>query len=124
MGEAKRSVSCIPRGFMAAWGRGDAGPVPWRRMYGLLPLPRRRRGREARWKHLARLLTERSADGELVLQRRSDGACVHLGKQCCIIYEQRPAVCRAFDCRVFAAMGLVEHCGPSQQTPHWEFAGN
>jgi Fe-S-cluster containining protein len=59
-----------------------------------------------------------------VLQRRSDGACVHLGKQGCTVYEQRPAVCRTFDCRVFAAMGLVERCGPNHQTPHWEFAGN
>jgi hypothetical protein len=32
-------------------------------------------------------------------------------------------VCRTFDCRVFAAMGLVERCGPSHQTPGWEFAG-
>jgi hypothetical protein len=39
------------------------------------------------------------------------------------VYEQRPAVCRTFDCRVFAAMGPVERCGPSQQTPGWEFAG-
>ena len=75
-------------------------------------------------KRLARLLTERSPDGELVLQRRSDGACVHLGEQGCTVYEQRPAVCRTFDCRVFAAMRLVERCGPNHQTPHWEFAGH
>jgi Fe-S-cluster containining protein len=74
-------------------------------------------------KHLAHLLTERSPEGELVLQRRSDGACVHLGERGCTVYERRPAVCRTFDCRVFAAMGLVERCGPSQQTPGWEFAG-
>ncbi len=41
----------------------------------------------------------------------------------CTVYEQRPAVCRTFDCRVFAAMGLVERCGPSHETPGWEFAG-
>jgi Fe-S-cluster containining protein len=67
-------------------------------------------------KRLAHLLTERSPEGELVLQRRSDGACVHLGERGCTVYEQRPAVCRTFDCRVFAAMGLVERCGPSHQT--------
>jgi len=72
---------------------------------------------------LAHLLTERSPDGELVLQRRSDGACVHLGERGCTVYEQRPAVCRTFDCRIFAAMRLVEHCGPNHETPGWEFAG-
>jgi hypothetical protein len=45
------------------------------------------------------------------------------GERGCTVYEQRPAVCRTFDCRVFAAMGLVEHCGPNHQTPGWEFAG-
>jgi hypothetical protein len=29
MGGDKRSVSCTPRDFLAAWWRGDAGPVPW-----------------------------------------------------------------------------------------------
>ena len=29
------------------------------------------------------LLTERSPNGELVLQRRSNGACVHLGERGC-----------------------------------------
>jgi Fe-S-cluster containining protein len=56
------------------------------------------------------LLTERNRDGELVLRQRSDGACVHLGPQGCTVYEDRPAVC--FDCRIFAAMGAVERCGP------------
>jgi hypothetical protein len=28
VGETKRSVSCTRREFLAAWGRGDAGPVP------------------------------------------------------------------------------------------------
>jgi len=124
MGEAKRSVSCTPRDFLAAWGRGDAGPVPCGACTACCHYPAvvvdERRDR----KRLARLLTERSPDGELVLQRRSDGACVHLGEQGCTVYEQRPAVCRTFDCRVFAAMGLVERCGPNHQTPHWEFAGH
>ena len=74
-------------------------------------------------KRLAHLLTERSPEGELVLQRRSNGACVHLGGRGCTVYEQRPAVCRTFDCRVFAAMGLAECCGPNHRTPGWEFDG-
>lgn len=28
MDEVKRSVDCTARDFLAAWGRGDAGPVP------------------------------------------------------------------------------------------------
>ena len=73
-------------------------------------------------KRLAHLLTERSLDGELVLQRRSNGACVRLGAQGCTVYEHRPSACRTFDCRVFAAMGLVERCGPNHRIPDWEFA--
>jgi hypothetical protein len=44
----KRSVDRTPRNFLAAWGRGDAGPVPRRRLLGLLLLPRHPRGQEAR----------------------------------------------------------------------------
>jgi Putative zinc- or iron-chelating domain len=117
MGEAKRSVSCIPRDFLAAWGRGDAGPVPCGACTACCHYPAVVVDEKRDRKRLARLLTERSPDGELVLQRRSDGACVHLGKQGCTVYEQRPAVCRTFDCRVFAAMGLVERCGPNYRTP-------
>ena len=56
-------------------------------------------------------------------QRRANGACVHLGEWGCTVYEQRPAVCRSFDCRAFAAMGIVEHCAPGHETPDWKFAG-
>jgi hypothetical protein len=73
-------------------------------------------------RHLPHLKTERNVAGELVLQRRADGACVHLGERGCTVYEQRPAICRSFDCRAFAAMGIVEHCAPGHQTPGWEFA--
>ena len=94
-----------------------------RHMLRLLPLPRIVVDEKRDRKRLAHLLTERSPDGELVLQRRSDGACVHLGERGCTVYEQRPSVCHTFDCRVFGVMGLVERCGPSHQTPGWEFAG-
>ena len=111
MGDAKRSINCTPWDFLAAWGREGAGPVPCGACTACCHYPTvivdEKRGR----KRLARLRTERSPDGELVLQRRSDGACVHLGTQGCTVYEQRPAVCRTFDCRIFAAMRLVERCG-------------
>lgn len=34
-----------------------------------------------------------------ILKSNPDGTCVHLGPQGCSIYEQRPEVCRAYDCR-------------------------
>ena len=123
MGEDKRSVDCTPRDFLAAWGRGDAGRVPCGACSACCHYPGIVVDEKRDRKRLAHLLTERSPDGELVLQRRSDGACAHLGERGCTVYEQRPSVCRTFDCRVFAAMGLVEHCGPNHQTPDWEFAG-
>jgi uncharacterized protein len=122
MGEAKRTVDRTPEDFLAAWWRGEAGLVPCAGCSaccyyeGIVVDQKRDRRR------LPHLLTEWNRDGELVLQRRADGACVHLGEQGRTVYEHRPAVCRAFDCRVFAAMGLVEHCGPDHQPPDWEFA--
>jgi Fe-S-cluster containining protein len=73
-------------------------------------------------RRLAYLLTERDADGGSVLQRRADDACAHLGARGCTVYEHRPSACRSFDCRTFAAMGLVEHCDPNHRIPDWEFA--
>ena len=122
MDDAKRSVNCSARDFLAAWWRGDAGPVPCGDCsaccyYAGIPVDKKRDR-----KRLPHLLTERNADGELVLQRRADGACVHLGEQGCTVYEHRPSTCRSFDCRAFSAMGLVEHCDPDHRTPDWQFA--
>jgi len=122
MGEAERSVSCTRRDFLAAWWRGDAGPVPCGGCsaccyYDGIPVDEKRDRRR-----LPYLVTERNADGGLVLQRRADGACAHLGAQGCTVYEHRPSACRSFDCRAFAAMGLVEHCDPNHHIPDWEFA--
>jgi len=122
MVEAERTVGLTPDDFLGAWWRGDAGPVPCAGCsacchYEGIVVDRKRDKRR-----LPHLLTERNGDGDLVLQRRADGACVHLGEQGCTVYEHRPSVCRTFDCRVFAAMGLVEHCGPSRRLPNWEFA--
>ena len=122
MDEAKRSLNCSARDFLAAWWRGKAGPVPCAGCsaccyYAGVPVDKKRdRSR------LSHLLTERNHEGELVLQRRSDGACAHLGERGCTVYEYRPSACRSFDCRAFSAMGLVEHCDPDHPTPNWEFA--
>ena len=79
MGGDKRSVDCTPRDFLAAWWRGDAGPVPCGGCsaccyYDGIPVDKKRDRRR-----LPYLLTERNADGGLVLQRRANGACAHLG---------------------------------------------
>ena len=77
MDEAKRTVDHTPQDFLAAWWRGNAGPVPCAGRsaccyYAGIPVDKQRdRSR------LAHLLTERKHDGELVLQRRADGACAH-----------------------------------------------
>ncbi len=123
MGEVKRSVGCTKRDFLTAWWRGDAGPVPCGGCsaccyYDGIPVDKKRDRQR-----LPHLLTERNADGELVLQRRADGGCAHLGEQGCMVDHLRPSVCRSFDCRAFSAMGLVEHCDPNHQTPDWEFTG-
>ena len=58
-----------------------------RHMLRLLPLPRIVVDEKRNRKRLAHLRTERSPDGELVLQRRPDGACVHFGERGCAVYE-------------------------------------
>src|SRR5215470_7690808 len=71
MDEAKRTVDHTPQDFLAAWGRGKAGPVPCAGCsaccyYAGVPVDKKRdRSR------LPHLLTERNHDGELVLQRRA-----------------------------------------------------
>ena len=36
----------------------------------------------------------------LVLDRKPDGSCVYLGDEGCTVYEDRPATCRSYDCRI------------------------
>ena len=124
MSEPKRLVGRTKRDFLDAWWRGEAGPVPCGACkaccyYPGIPVDEKRNRRR-----LPYLLTERNPDGELVLRQRPDGACIHLGEHGCTVYEHRPTVCRNFDCRAFAAMGIVEQCGPNHQTPDWEFTGH
>ena len=69
MDDAKRSVNRSTRDFLDAWWRGDAGPVPCAGCsaccyYAGIPVDEKRDR-----KRLPHLLTERNADGELVLQR-------------------------------------------------------
>ena len=115
MGGDKRSVDRTPRDFLAAWGRGDAGPVPCGACTACCHYPGIVVDEKRDRKRLAHLLTERSPDGELVLQRRSDGACVHLGTRGCTVYEQRPAVCREVGRAALAAMRIDLATGPGHR---------
>jgi hypothetical protein len=70
---------------------------------------------------LAVLQTVKDRNG-VRLRRRRDGACVHLGPEGCTVYEHRPTICRAFDCRETAIWGnRFISCGHS--APLWRFEG-
>lgn len=70
---------------------------------------------------LARLDTVPTADGRRELRKRDDGACVHLGAQGCSVYDYRPTICRTYDCRVSALLGLVERYQNGHHAPAWAF---
>jgi hypothetical protein len=46
--------------------------------------------------------TETMPDGARVIAKRPDGTCTYLGDDGCMIYADRPAACRTFDCRAFS----------------------
>lgn len=47
--------------------------------------------------------------GALMLQHKQNGDCIYLGDSGCTIHARRPAICREFDCRVFAkALGYTK----------------
>ena len=58
----------------------------------------------SRWR--IRWTVEHLPDGRVLLGSDEGGTCLHLGAGGCRVYEDRPPVCRAFDCRT-----LVEHPG-------------
>lgn len=35
------------------------------------------------------------------IRQKEDGDCIHLGPKGCAVYDRRPAICRAYDCRRF-----------------------
>jgi hypothetical protein len=60
-------------------------------------------------------------DGSRVLRKREDGACIHLGATGCTVYEHRPRVCRQYDCRVFALVGVSDTYDGGRHSPGWMF---
>lgn len=59
--------------------------------------------------------------GGMMLARRSDGACVHLGPEGCTVYEHRPTVCRGFDCRLYSVIGMGVEAKEGPPMPAWVF---
>nr|AIA14421.1 Flagellin N-methylase [uncultured bacterium]AIA14446.1 Flagellin N-methylase [uncultured bacterium]AIA14819.1 Flagellin N-methylase [uncultured bacterium] len=56
--------------------------------------------------------------GHLLLGFNERGECPMLREGRCSIYEHRPQTCRDFDCRVFAASGIL----PAEEGPQGEIA--
>jgi hypothetical protein len=69
----------------------------------------------------SKLDTVQRDDGQLILRKRPDGSCVHLGPQGCEVREHRPMVCRRYDCRVAGAAGLGERYEGGHRAPGWVF---
>jgi len=70
---------------------------------------------------LSVLQMEEDAKG-LYLKRREDGGCIHLGANGgCAVWEHRPRVCRAYDCRPMGMAGLAPCAVASHAAPVWEF---
>jgi Fe-S-cluster containining protein len=61
--------------------------------------------------------------GHVVLGYDERGHCPMLVDGCCSIYEHRPLTCRTYDCRVFAATGVVPEGQPdiALRVARWEF---
>jgi Fe-S-cluster containining protein len=57
------------------------------------------------------------------LQKRADGACIHLGASGCTVYPHRPRACRHFDCRVFSLVQSEYAIDEEQRhfAPRWIF---
>ena len=60
--------------------------------------------------------------GHLILGYDRDGCCPMLVAEKCSIYHDRPATCRLYDCRVFAAAGIdPDKPSVSQRASRWRF---
>lgn len=55
----------------------------------------------------AKFLGSSRPRGHWVMGYREDGTCPMLQSRKCTIYAHRPQTCRDYDCRVFAAAGMV-----------------
>lgn len=64
-------------------------------------------------------------DGAMVMGYDERGRCPMLGESGCAIYAHRPGTCRAYDCRLFAAAGILaggaDKAAINQRIERWEF---
>lgn len=64
--------------------------------------------------------------GNFVMGFDSEGVCPMLKKRQCSIYEHRSQTCRAYDCRVFTAAGILaggqDKATINQRIRHWQFS--
>ncbi|HMC38961.1 MAG TPA: YkgJ family cysteine cluster protein [Acidimicrobiales bacterium] len=61
-------------------------------------------------------------DGAMVMGYDERGRCPMLGDVGCSIYTERPRTCRTYDCRVFAAAGIVPEQAPvAEAVARWGF---
>lgn len=64
-------------------------------------------------------------EGEVVLGYDGQGRCPMLADGTCSIYPSRPMTCRRYDCRVFAAAGILpeapERAAIAQRVRRWRF---
>lgn len=69
---------------------------------------------------------EASGDTVAWMGFRADGRCPMLGDAGCSVYADRPQTCRDYDCRVFAAAGLLagdaRRAVINERVQAWEFS--
>ncbi len=72
------------------------------------PIPLRPGDARARAEVPEQYLLGQSAQGQRWLMGfREDGSCPFMNERRCDIYAERPQTCRAYDCRIYAATGLL-----------------
>ena len=61
--------------------------------------------------------------GHVLMGYDQDGCCPMLVDGKCSIYEHRPRTCRVYDCRLFTAIGRINHDTPAiaARIEAWEF---
>jgi uncharacterized protein len=68
---------------------------------------------------------EASGDTVAWMGFRADGRCPMLGAAGCSVYADRPQTCRDYDCRVFAAAGMLagdaRRAAINERVQAWEF---
>jgi len=63
--------------------------------------------------------------GHLLMGFRENGSCTFLSDRACSIYPDRPRTCRDYDCRIYAATGLVpagDRPVISKRVASWRFS--